>query len=318
MEHLAVLIDSENVSAKYVKSIFDELDKNGYDAPCRRIYGNWAKSNSWKEEILLEYSILPIQQFSYTVGKNGTDMAMVIDAMDLLYQDKVDGFCLITSDSDFTRLAMRLREEKKYVFGMGETKAPQALTRACDKFIFLDLIGESGDEIEQAPASAEKGEESMESVTGIDTLQNAILAMLNETDEGMIDLGDVGNRLGKKFPDFDVRNYGYSKLSVFLKEKMNLLQLTKSNNHYLVKKGRQIEKKEIEQEIIGIVKAKGGQIDNLSVIYDKLMQKHSELDFKDYGYGRISSFLRSIKELEVVDNTVKLRKEPKSKKKQQE
>lgn len=107
----AVLIDAENVSAKYAAVIFDELEKYGY-ASCRRIYGNWSKENGWKEEILLAYSIIPIQQFSYTAGKNSTDIAIVIDAMDLLYQRKVDGFCLVTSDSDFTRLAMRLREEK--------------------------------------------------------------------------------------------------------------------------------------------------------------------------------------------------------------
>ena len=130
----AVLIDAENVSAKYAAVIFDELEKYGY-ASCRRIYGNWSKENGWKEEILLAYSIIPIQQFSYTAGKNSTDIAIVIDAMDLLYQRKVDGFCLVTSDSDFTRLAMRLREEKKYVLGMGESKTPLALTRACNKFI---------------------------------------------------------------------------------------------------------------------------------------------------------------------------------------
>lgn len=107
----AVLIDAENISSKYAQIIFDELEKYGF-ASCRRIYGNWSKENGWKEGTLLEHSITPIQQFSYTSGKNSTDMAMVIDAMDLLYQNKVDGFCLVTSDSDFTRLAMRLREEK--------------------------------------------------------------------------------------------------------------------------------------------------------------------------------------------------------------
>lgn len=139
----AVLIDAENVSARYVQVIFDELEKYGF-ASCRRIYGNWSKESGWKENILLEYSVTPIQQFSYTSGKNSTDMAMVIDAMDLLYQNKVDGFCLVTSDSDFTRLAMRLREEKKYVLGMGESKTPLALTRACNKFVHLNLINDAG------------------------------------------------------------------------------------------------------------------------------------------------------------------------------
>ncbi|MDE7252286.1 MAG: NYN domain-containing protein [Acetatifactor sp.] len=311
MEHLAVLIDAENVGAKYVKSIFDELDKNGYDAPCRRIYGNWAKSNGWKENVLLEYSIMPIQQFSYTVGKNSTDMAMVIDAMDLLYQDKVDGFCLITSDSDFTRLAMRLREEKKYVFGMGESKAPMALTHACDKFIFLDLIGENGQEAKESASDNIKPQDSPESLTSIEALESAIFDILNGDGDGEMDLGEVGDRLGKKFPDFDVRNYGYSKLSVFFREKMQHLELVKQNSQYIVRKGRLVEREQIEQEIIDMIQRKGGRIDNLSVIYDELTQKYSGLDIRDYGYGRVSSFLRSMKELEVVDNSVSLRKKKK-------
>lgn len=311
MEHLAVLIDAENVGAKYVKSIFDELDKNGYDAPCRRIYGNWAKANGWKENVLLEYSIMPIQQFSYTVGKNSTDMAMVIDAMDLLYQNKVDGFCLITSDSDFTRLAMRLREEKKYVFGMGESKAPMALTHACDKFIFLDLIGENGEEAQESASDNSKTQDSPESLTSIETLESAIFDILNGDGDGEMNLGEVGDRLGKKFPDFDVRNYGYSKLSVFFREKMRHLELVKQNSWYIVRKGLLVEREQIEQEIIDMIQRKGGRIDNLSVIYNELLQKYSGLDIRDYGYGRVSSFLRSMKDLEVVDNSVSLKKKKK-------
>lgn len=313
MEHLAVLIDAENVGAKYVKSIFDELDKNGFDAPCRRIYGNWAKSNGWRESVLLEYSIQPIQQFSYTVGKNSTDMAMVIDAMDLLHQDKVDGFCLITSDSDFTRLAMRIREERKYVLGMGESKAPMALTHACDKFVFLDLIDVAGKEAEQSDLSAVSADENPESVTSIETLENAILNILNGECDGEMDLGEVGDRLGKKFPDFDVRNYGYSKLSVFFKEEMPHLELEKQNTQYLVRKGRLVERDKIEHEILAMIRKKGGKIDNLSVIYDELLLKYSGLDIRDYGYGRISSFLRSMKELEVSGNTVRLKKDRETK-----
>ena len=166
----AVLIHAENVSAKYAAVIFDELEKYGY-ASCRRIYGNWSKENGWKEEILLAYSIIPIQQFSYTAGKNSTDIAIVIDAMDLLYQRKVDGFCLVTSDSDFTRLAMRLREEKKYVLGMGESKTPLALTRACNKFIHLNLIDASDKDTGHKDVPEDNNENN---VTSIDEIENAI------------------------------------------------------------------------------------------------------------------------------------------------
>lgn len=338
MEHLAVLIDAENVGAKYVKSIFDELDKNGYDAPCRRIYGNWAKSNGWKESVLLDYSIQPIQQFSYTVGKNSTDMAMVIDAMDLLHQDKMDGFCLITSDSDFTRLAMRLREERKYVLGMGESKAPKALTHACDKFVFLDLIdGEEPAEAqkEKAETQEEKAEAGMaavadertkqgtngapaagaaqeqNSLTPIEALETEILDLLMSSDEEKMPLGKVGDRLGKKFPDFDVRNYGYSKLSAFFKAEMSHLELVQKNAQYFVKKGSYVERETIEKEIIAMIRKKGGRIDNLSVIYDMLLQKYKGLDIREYGYGRISSFLRSMPQLKVLDNMVTLKSDVK-------
>lgn len=138
---LAVLIDADNVSSRYAATIFEELENYGLST-YRRIYGNWSKGNGWTEGILLEHSIMPVQQFSYTTGKNATDMAMVIDAMDILYKNKVQGFCLVTSDSDFTRLAMRLREENMFVLGMGESKTPQALTRACNKFIHLNLVAE--------------------------------------------------------------------------------------------------------------------------------------------------------------------------------
>ena len=142
-DRFALLIDADNVSAKYIKPILDELSKYG-NVTYKRIYGDWTKSNSasWKEE-LLQNSITPIQQFSYTQGKNSTDSAMIIDAMDMLYTSELEGFCLVSSDSDFTRLAMRLREEHMYVIGMGESKTPVALTRACNKFIHLNLIYEA-------------------------------------------------------------------------------------------------------------------------------------------------------------------------------
>ena len=272
----AVLIDAENISARYAQMIFDELEKYGF-ASCRRIYGNWSKENGWKENILLEYSVTPIQQFSYTTGKNSTDMAMVIDAMDLLYQNKVDGFCLVTSDSDFTRLAMRLREEKKFVLGMGESKTPLALTRACNKFVHLDLIGEA--------RGAGMSEDSAEnSVTSIETVVNAITGMLNEGGGEELELSLVGQRLSDKFPDFDVRNYGYSKLSVFLTEEIPMLR------------------------VISIIKENGGTVDNLAMINEELKTRYSGFDQKDYGYSRISGFLRSIRGLSVDGNVVRLKK----------
>ena len=228
----AVLIDADNISPKYAPIIFDELDAYGF-ASCRRIYGNWSKSNGWKEELLLEYSIIPVQQFSYTSGKNATDMAMVIDAMDLLYGNKVDGFCLVTSDSDFTRLAMRLREEQKYVIGMGESKTPVALTRACNKFIHLNLIYEQ-DKTEEEDKEEVLETEEIDNVTSIEEISQTISSLINENGNEPVDLAMIGNRLNEKFSDFDVRNYGYTKLSVFIDEEMdNFILYQEDTNCYV-------------------------------------------------------------------------------------
>lgn len=303
----AVLIDAENVSAKYASIIFDELEKYGF-ASCRRIYGNWSKGMGWKEELLLEYSIIPIQQFSYTSGKNSTDMAMVIDAMDLLYQNKVDGFCLVTSDSDFTRLAVRLREENKYVIGMGESKTPPALTRACNRFIHLNLIGESDKETSELEAANSDNNNDPNYVTSIKDLEKSILSMINESSKGRVDLGAIGRRLGERYPDFDVRNYGYSKLSVFINEEMPGFYISREKNHNYVQKGELIETEEIKEEVVRIIKSNNGVIDNLSIINDRLKEAHNGFDLHDYGFSRFSSFLRSIEGLIVEENRVKLKK----------
>ena len=137
-KRIAVLIDSDNISHNYVKIIFDELEEYGVPT-YKRIYGDWSKNTGWKEK-LLENSINPIQQYSYTTGKNATDSIMIIDAMDILYTKDIDIFCLVTSDSDFTRLAMRLREEGKFVIGMGESKTPKPFVKSCDQFKYLDLL----------------------------------------------------------------------------------------------------------------------------------------------------------------------------------
>ena len=302
----ALLIDAENVSAKYVQVIFDELGKYGF-ASCRRIYGNWSKDNGWKENMLLEYSITPIQQFSYTAGKNSTDMAMVIDAMDLLYQNKVDGFCLVTSDSDFTKLAMRLREEKKYVLGMGESKTPLSLTRACNKFIHLNLIDEENPSAETVEAGGNQQSTGDTGLTSLEEISNTIQAMLNESGGEAVELSRVGQRLADRFPDFDVRNYGYSKLGVFLSEKMPFLKVYRNGSRSMVGKNMDVARETIEQEIFSIIRRNGGYVDNLSIINVELQARYKNFDPKDYGYSRFSSFLRSIDGLSVYGNSVRLR-----------
>lgn len=299
----AVLIDSDNVSSKYAATIFEELDKYGLST-YRRIYGNWSKGNGWNESLLLDYSILPVQQFSYTSGKNATDMAMVIDAMDILYRGKVQGFCLVTSDSDFTRLAVRLREENMFVLGMGESKTPQALTRACNRFIHLNLVAEQNKA--SGVSDADVSEET--NVTTLREIKEFIYALLSENG-GQVDLAQIGNRLNDRFSDFDVRNYGYTKLSTMVSEECRELCVLKESNQQLVSRKNTLSKEELEKEIERLIRKSGGTIDNLSTLNDELHKKYKHLDLKQFGYSRISSFLRSMKTVKVTENTVSLKKE---------
>ena len=319
-KQFAVLIDSDNVSSKFAASIFNEIENYGY-ASYRRIYGNWSsRSNGWKEQILLENSITPVQQFAYTTGKNATDMAMVIDAMDILYSGKVDGFCLVTSDSDFTRLAMRLREENMYVIGMGESKTPMALTKACNKFIHLNLINKQENEadtaVEPEPSDRRRRrgaraaeEEHASTVTPLEQIEEAVVAIIDDNEnKGKITyLGEIGSRLNDKFTDFDVRNYGYTKLIVFLQDTCPDLTIYRLDSAYAVALAGRVDRQQIENEIMVFVEDNGGQVENLSLVYDELHKKHPSFDIKDYGYNRLSSFLRSIRSLSVSGNSVSLK-----------
>jgi hypothetical protein len=213
----AVLIDADNVSEKYIKFILDEISNDGI-ATYKRIYGDWTKPvlGTWKN-VLLEYSITPIQQYGYTTGKNSTDSAMIIDAMDILYSGNVEGFCIVSSDSDFTRLAVRLRESGMYVVGMGEKKTPAAFIAACNKFRYLEVLAQdsiSDSSPEEEAVSAETAE-----MTPLETIKSAVRTIVQEIsdDDGRAFVGEIGNMLIRRYPDFDVRNYGFRKLTPLLK-----------------------------------------------------------------------------------------------------
>ena len=210
-KRFALLIDADNVSSKYIKPILDELSKYG-TITYKRIYGDWTSTlhAKWKDA-LLDNSITPIQQFSYTVGKNATDSAMIIDAMDILYTNSVEGFCLVSSDSDFTRLASRIRESGLTVIGMGEKKTPTPFRKACDIFTTLELlIGE---------ARRDKASGSSSSLT-IEEVERAVVDIItdNQNNGKLTGLGEVGSRLLKRYPDFDVRSFGTNLLSKLLGE----------------------------------------------------------------------------------------------------
>ena len=326
----AVLIDADNISSKYAVTIFEELEKYGLTS-YRRIYGNWSKGNGWSEGLLLEHSIMPVQQFSYTTGKNATDMAMVIDAMDILYKNKVQGFCLVTSDSDFTRLAMRLREENMFVLGMGESKTPLALTRACNKFIHLNLVAEQNMDEDIAmgtrnsqdtrnnpdekhgrtgeyAGSQDAVSTEEQNVTSIADVRQVILTLINESGGRQVDLARVGNRLNDKFTDFDVRNYGYYKLSTMIDQELPDLHVKKISNQYYVERRSNLTKEELEREICHMIEKNGGMVENLASLNDELHKKYRQLDFKQFGYSRISSFLRSLNSVTVHENEVYLKR----------
>lgn len=222
----AILIDAENIASKYIKLILDEISNEGV-ATYKRIYGDWTKpqTSAWKE-ILLANSVTPMQQYSYTTGKNSSDSAMIIDAMDILYSGKVDGFCIVTSDSDFTRLAARLREAGMDVIGMGEEKTPRPFVAACNQFKYLDKIYSANSkrrtqEKKPSPKQEKKPsppEPDKNPQTDLDSLRDTIYDFVdkNSDDEGWLMASEVGDVLAKRYPDFDVRNYGCKKLIQFL------------------------------------------------------------------------------------------------------
>ncbi|WP_396175442.1 NYN domain-containing protein [Flavobacterium sp.] len=226
---LAVLIDADNVPFSNVKGMMEEIAKYGTPTT-KRIYGDWTKlpDKGWKS-VLLENAITPIQQYGYTTGKNATDSAMIIDAMDILYSDKVDGFCIVSSDSDFTRLATRLRESGMKVIGIGEKKTPNPFIVACDRFIFIEVIeGAKKKKVVARTATPEetKKEEKLLTKIDVDTI-DIIESSIEDIaeDDGWAFLGDVGNLIVKKKPEFDPRNYGFTKLTPLMKSLSNLLEI---------------------------------------------------------------------------------------------
>jgi len=217
---LAILIDADNAQPAITENLMAEIAKYG-TANVKRIYGDWTQPQlrGWKD-LLLEYSIQPMQQFGYTRGKNSTDSALIIDAMDLLYTGRFDGFCLVSSDSDFTKLAARIRESGLVVYGFGEKKTPGPFVAACDKFIYTEVLAKDEDEKEDRK---QKSSNELKQDTKLVTLvRNAIEA--SSDDSGWAHLAPVGSYIAKQSPGFDPRNYGYRKLGELLNA-MKLFEL---------------------------------------------------------------------------------------------
>ncbi|MEG1377557.1 MAG: NYN domain-containing protein, partial [Myroides sp.] len=219
-ERLAVLIDADNVPYANVKEMLEEISKNGTPT-IKRIYGDWTKPtlSGWKN-VLLDNAITPIQQYSYTSGKNSSDSALIIDAMDILYSEKVNGFCIVSSDSDFTRLATRLREAGMTVIGIGEKKTPQPFISSCNKFIYIEILKVKEPVNEVASTRRKKTATTENPLNKIDIktiklIEDSVDDLADES--GWTFLGNLGNLISKKKPDFDPRNYGFTKLYPLIK-----------------------------------------------------------------------------------------------------
>ncbi|MBP3380811.1 MAG: NYN domain-containing protein [Ruminococcus sp.] len=290
----AVLIDADNVAAKYTKNILDEVSNYGI-ATYKRVYGDWTRSNlaGWKN-MALDNAITPVQQYSYTTGKNATDSAMIIDAMDVLYSNNVDGFCIVSSDSDFTRLAIRLRESGKHVIGMGEKKTPKPFSTACNAFKYLEVLAEE----EVQPDEAAKVE--------MKTLESAIIRIIAENAnlKEEINIGELGSRLQGRYPDFDVRNYGYSKFSQFLKD-FDSLSFRQVGSSILVSQKMQVSSLDnVEDVLVSIVRTNGTKGYNLGELKKQLCAKMPNFDPKTFGYSKFSRFVENLSSFRIKNNMV--------------
>jgi len=214
--NLAVLIDGDNIPSAYIKEMMEEITKYG-NPTIKRIYGDWTKPHlsKWKN-LLLENAITPIQQYGYTTGKNATDSAMIIDAMDILYSEKVSGFCLVSSDSDFTKLATRLREAGMLVIGIGEKKTPNPFIVACDRFIYIEILKSQTEKVETG-TEKDNSKDTVDKITPKDIKLIASTISDSSDEDGWAFLGDVGSLIQKKRPNFDSRNYGFLKLTPLIK-----------------------------------------------------------------------------------------------------
>ncbi|MCM1122378.1 MAG: NYN domain-containing protein [Eubacterium sp.] len=324
-KRFAILIDTDNISSKYISAIMDEMTKHGI-VTYRRAYGDWTstQARSWKSK-LMENSITPMQQFSNTVGKNATDSTLIIDAMDILYTGNVDGFCIVSSDGDFTRLAIRLRESGMLVVGMGEEKTPRSFRTACSQFTVLEnLIDEDEEDLQEEEASkgttkgttgtaagktgknkktSAKNSDADKESTSIskEVIESAIINIIteNENKDKETGLGEIGSRLLNKYPDFDVRNYGYSLLSRFLEE-IPSLKLVKNNTRINVElMANQNSETEITEYIKTVVRCKGEKGMRVNELSNIVHRKYARFKPKNYGYSQFTKFLQAIPELEI-------------------
>ena len=291
-KRFALLIDADNISAKYIGDILEELSTYGITT-YKRIYGDWTSTQAtkWKSE-LLENSVIPVQQFSNTVGKNATDSTLIIDAMDILYTGNVEGFCIVSSDSDFTRLASRLRES-----GMEEEKTPRSFRVACTRFVNLENLGNQDDDAKDVIKDKDNS-------ISRETIYIAITNIINENENKgkSVELAAVGNRLVNMYPDFDVRNYGYSLLSKFVEDAGLFLLEKKQNVITIYLKDNEQSQEEIRSYVKDIIHKAGNRGIGISELSNRVYSKCSTFNVKDFGYSQFSKFVQEIGGVEVYQD----------------
>lgn len=281
---IALLIDGDNISAKYLNSILDELTEVGV-VNIKRIYGDWTRPemHSWGKE-LLNRSITPMQQFNNVSGKNATDSALIIDAMDILYNKDVDAFAIVSSDSDFTRLASRLGESGKTVIGMGEAKTPDSFRNACTRFVSLENLHSSHGDIPTKSDLSQRGVEHVIAKTIRD----------NENAGKATSLAEVGSRLRKKYPDFDVRSFGYSYLSTFIEDMPRFELLRKENQVFVELVDPKSKKDRVARFIVEQLRARQDRSMTMNELSNLVYENIPDFKLKDVGYSQFYKLVASI------------------------
>ena len=303
---IALLIDADNISARYADRILSELSKYG-KVTYKRMYGDWSRADlkPWLKSSS-KYSLTPVMQPNDTPGKNASDMGLIIDAMDILYSGEVEGFCIVSSDGDFNKLAKRIREAGKLVIGMGEKKTPESFRASCERFVFLDIIDDY--DIENELTAKNNGtkevssEEKSSHLTRKAEIEKQVIDMIFDSDDNKMDLAEIGNRLVKIYPDFDVRSYNYSKLSAFL-EGFDSLNIYKKNNaKYAAVKVSSLDK--LRGYINEIFNRNSTDCMNVGELKRQLaiMDRNLEMSIKESGFTKFSAFLERTMDIVRVEN----------------
>jgi predicted nuclease of predicted toxin-antitoxin system len=309
---LALLIDAENTSSKYVDAIISELKKYGV-ITYQRMYGDFTNPAlaDWHRKAL-KYAIVPIQQPRYSAGKNASDIMLVIDAMDILYQDKADGFCIVTSDSDFTRLVNRLREEGMMVIGMGKSDASKTFIAACNEYKFLDkIIDEDVKEVSReesrAKGKAQSSSDKNNSITPVGDIKSAINELIQQSEnngEHEMNLGSLKSNLQRLYPDFDERNYGYSSMRKFISEATKFETMQRGSTIYVMREtehGNHTED-QVRQFVLDVARHEV----EMGVLGRMICERFPDFKYKDLGYSRLTQYVRGIHEVRIDNNVVSL------------